>query len=126
MVCRGQENFPKTARLRKRPEFLTLSRTGRKTQTGSFVIISKANAVDQARLGITVSSKVGNAVVRNRIKRLVREFFRRDGRELATGLDVLVIARSTAKDISFADVAGELAKGWPTEGVARGRERNRS
>src|SRR5919108_243930 len=110
MVCRGQENFPKTARLRKRPEFLTLSRTGRKTQTGSFVIISKANAVDQARLGITVSSKVGNAVVRNRIKRLVREFFRRDGRELATGLDVLVIARSTAKDISFADVAGELAK----------------
>ena len=126
MVCRGQENFPKTARLRKRPEFLRLSRTGRKDHSGNFVVVSKANDTGQTRLGVTVSSKVGNAVVRNRIKRLVREFFRRDGRELATGLDVLVIARSTAKDISFADVARELAKGWPTEGVARGRERNHS
>src|ERR671924_1826995 len=104
-MTKDRESFPKTARLRKRPEFLRLSRTGKKVHSANFVVISKANDVGETRLGVTVSGKVGNAVVRNRIKRLVREFFRRDGRELATGLDVLVIARSTAKDISFADVA---------------------
>ena len=59
-------------------------------------------------MGITVSGKVGNAVVRNRIKRLVREFFRRGRRDLARGIDVLVIARKRAIDLSFSQVVSEL------------------
>ena len=55
---------------------------------------------DRSRLGLTVSRKVGNAVVRNRVKRRIREWFRRDGRQLAHGFDVVVIARQQAASMS--------------------------
>lgn len=50
----------------------------------------------QGRLGVTVSRKVGNAVVRNRVKRRIREWFRREGAQQAPGLDLVVIARPPA------------------------------
>jgi len=108
MLPSGQEGFPKTARLRKRREFSRLSRSGRKTHSANFVVITQTNDVGETRLGVTVSGKVGNAVVRNRIKRLVREFFRRGRRDLARGIDVLVIARKRAIDLSFSQVVSEL------------------
>jgi ribonuclease P protein component len=110
MSSKVKESFPKTARLRKRHEFLQLSRTGRKVHSPNFVVVSKANDRGEARLGVTVSSKVGNAVVRNRIKRLVREFFRRCRQELPQELDLLVIARKSAADVSFSVIADELKR----------------
>jgi ribonuclease P protein component len=116
-MAKGTESFPKTARLRKRPEFLRVSRTGKKVHSATFVVISKANEVGETRLGVTVSGKVGNAVVRNRIKRLVREFFRRHCRELPQGLDVLVIAKRNSTDISFSRIRSELEKSLPIRGL---------
>jgi ribonuclease P protein component len=104
------EKFPKTSRLRKRPEFQQLSRTGKTVHSPNFVVISKANNKGESRLGITVSAKVGNAVVRNRIKRVVREFFRRHRRELTAGLDILVIARKSATGSSLRLVENEIGK----------------
>jgi ribonuclease P protein component len=110
MSVEGTERFPKSARLRKRPQFLRLSRSGKKSHTPNFVVICEHNDCGETRLGITVSGKVGNAVVRNRIKRLVREFFRRRRHELAPGLDILVIAKKTAADVSLTSVENELRK----------------
>jgi ribonuclease P protein component len=107
----GREQFPKSARLRKRPEFLKLSRTGRKFHSAHFIILSGSNDRHETRLGITVSSKVGNAVARNRIKRSLREFFRRHRFELGTGLDFLVIAKISAAGISSAEIAEEMRAG---------------
>jgi len=104
------ERFPKTSRLRKRPEFLKLSRTGKKVHSSNFVVISKANDKGETRLGVTVSAKVGNAVVRNRIKRLVREVFRRNRRRLTPGLDILIVARKSATDLSLGLVENEIGK----------------
>jgi ribonuclease P protein component len=106
----GRERFPKSARLRKRPEFLKLSRTGRKIHSAHFVILSGSNDSSETRLGITVSGKVGNAVARNRIKRSLREFFRRRRHELGTGLDFLVIARTNASQISSRKIAEEMSE----------------
>src|SRR5512145_3105313 len=106
----GEEKFPKSARLRKRSEFLTLSRTGSKIHSAHFVIISGNNDRGETRLGITVSSKVGNAVVRNRIKRSLREFFRRRRGDLGAGVDFLVIARTSAACMSGSDIAAELSR----------------
>jgi ribonuclease P protein component len=106
----GRENFPKSARLRKRPEFLKLSRTGRKIHSAHFVILSGDNDSGENRLGITVSSKVGNAVARNRIKRSVREFFRRRRHDLGKGLDFVVIARTSAAQISSRKIAEEMSE----------------
>jgi len=96
MPTRGREKFPKSARLRKRPEFISLSRTGKKVHSPNFIVISKRNERGESRLGITVSSKVGNALVRNRIKRVVREFFRRRRHDWLPPSDIVVIARKGA------------------------------
>ena len=64
---------------------------------------------ERARLGLTVSRKVGNAVVRNRVKRRVREWFRHDGRSLTAGWDVVVIARQEAARLPFAQLSRELS-----------------
>lgn len=96
----GRERFPKSARLRKRPEFTSLSRTGQKVHSPNFIVIRKPNEHGESRLGITVSGKVGNAVVRNRIKRRVREFFRRRRHELYPAADIVVIARKGAGALS--------------------------
>jgi ribonuclease P protein component len=109
MSSGGTERLPKSARLRKRPEFLTLSRTGRKIHTANFVIISGNNNREESRLGITVSGRVGNAVVRNRIKRFVREFFRRHRDRLAPGIDLLVIARPGAASLSCHGIEEEIS-----------------
>jgi ribonuclease P protein component len=107
-LSRGGESFPKRARLTQRSEFLSLSRHGRRVHTSHFVILSKANDAEQNRLGVTVTTRVGNAVVRNRIKRVVREFFRRRKEPILHGQDIVVIAKSGAEELSFGDVAAEL------------------
>jgi len=59
-------------------------------------------------LGVTVSRKVGNAVVRNRVKRLVREFFRLHFEYLPKSADISIVARRNAGFLGFVDVAAEL------------------
>jgi len=112
MSATGNERFPKTARLRKRPEFVKLSRTGSKFQSANFVVISNVNAGAESRLGVTVSGKVGNSVVRNRIKRQVREFFRRGRVALPRATDFLVIARNSAAGLSRDVIVSELERAF--------------
>lgn len=102
--------FPKSARLRKRPEFIHLSRSGRKQHTANFVVITRETDRSEARLGITVSSKVGNAVVRNRVKRLLRECFRQWKYQIVPPQDILLIAKPGAAKLSFLEVAGEICR----------------
>jgi ribonuclease P protein component len=60
------------------------------------------------RLGITVTRKIGNAVARNRIKRLVREVFRLNRARLPEGLDLVWVAKQQAAQACFADVLGDF------------------
>ena len=108
MSLKGSQRFPKAARLRKRAEYLRLSRAGASIQSANFVIVTRMNDRSESRLGITVSSKVGNSVIRNRIKRRVREYFRRHHAELPEGTDILIIARKTAAGLDGGVVACEL------------------
>ncbi len=108
MSLTGSEGLPKTARLRKRAQFQELSHTGSKFHSANFVVIKKSNVGRESRLGITVSAKVGNAVVRNRIKRQIREFFRRHRSQLPKAGDFLVVARSSAADLPTAHMIEEL------------------
>jgi len=102
------EGFPRTARVRRRREYLAIGRTGQRRHTRHFVVLSESRG-DASRLGITVSRKVGGAVVRNFVKRRVREIFRRHPERLLAGHDVVVIVKPGAGQLSFAEIAGELA-----------------
>jgi ribonuclease P protein component len=98
--------FPKASRLRKRREFLAVQQGKESVQVSAACLLALAlpNGTDHARLGLTVSSKVGNAVTRNRIRRQLREWFRAHIDELPKGFDVVVIARNSAATASHADL----------------------
>jgi len=102
--------FDKSGRLRKRVEFTVLAAKGRKFIMPDFIIVMADTELLWSRIGITVTRKVGNAVARNRIKRLVREFFRIN-RKLFPPADYNIIARSGAVKLGYAAVCQELANG---------------
>ena len=84
---------------------------GRRHSSGAFVLIVRPTGRGRrARLGITASRKVGNAVVRNRVKRRIREWFRRDGQTLIAGYDAVVIARVAAAGLGAAETFTELSR----------------
>jgi ribonuclease P protein component len=103
------EGYPNTSRLRRRREFLAVQREGRRHHTAHFVIIQRPGASSSARLGVTVSARVGNAVVRNRLKRIVREVYRHRRARLGP-VDIVVIAKPGARLLTHAQAATELER----------------
>ena len=111
----GSARLPRACRIRRRGEFLELQRGGRRQTTPHFVVLTRNRPAPPPRLGITTSRKVGSAPQRNRVRRLVREFFRRN-RSLIGNLDVVVIAKPTAAEVTFANVDHELGSILATPG----------
>ena len=103
----------KAMRLRRRREFLAVQSTGTKVNTRHFVaLVSRGTETGTGvgRVGLTVAKRVGGAVVRNRVKRLVREWLRRNG-WVAGGRDVVIIAKHSAADLDgYGAVAADLAR----------------
>jgi ribonuclease P protein component len=90
----------KADRLLKRREFIALNESGRRIQNEHFIVAFFPNQRDRSRIGVTVTKKVGPAVRRNRIKRLVREYFRLNRHHLAGHWDINIIAKRQVADFS--------------------------
>lgn len=104
--------FERTDRLLASREFRQIARSGKRLATAQFVVLIAAEGAptgaNSRRLGVTVSRRVGNAVVRNRIKRGVREWFRQNREKLPDPADLIVIARKAAASLSAGEVARVL------------------
>ncbi len=94
--------------LKKNKDFQNVYRKGKSYANRYFVMYVLKNETEQNRLGISVSKKVGNSVIRHHLTRLVREAYRLHEDMFNSGLDIVVIARSTAKDISYHEVESAL------------------
>jgi ribonuclease P protein component len=100
--------LPKTARLLDRTAFDRASRGAPSVTTAHFKVVRGRGPGPAARLGLIVPRKAGGAVTRNRVKRRIREWFRRARPALPPRLDLIVIARQGSGGLSYAAVVAEL------------------
>jgi ribonuclease P protein component len=101
----GDERFPKALRLLRRHEFLQVQGGGQKIASDCLLALVKRNGRAQTRLGLTISSKVGNAVARVRLRRILRECFRKRRTQWPPGLDVVLVVRTSAQAAAFPEVS---------------------
>ena len=101
-------SFLKKERLLKREDFVNLNRLGKRQRTTHFTVIYRRNDLGINRLGITASKKIGNSVKRNRVKRLIREFFRLNKHHFPQGYDIVIIPYKGADGLNFSTLQEEL------------------
>lgn len=98
----------KTESIKKNEVFREIYSTGKSYANKNLVMYMKKNKTQENRLGISVSKKVGNSVVRHRITRLIRESYRLNEHSILEGLDIVVVARTGAKGKNYSEMEGSL------------------
>ena len=94
--------------LKKNIDFQNVHRNGKSYANRFLVVYILENHTEKNRLGISVSKKVGNSVIRHHLTRLIRESYRLHEDMFDSGLDIVVIARATARNISYHEVESAL------------------
>lgn len=102
------QRYRKSERLLKRSDFLRVQSSRRRYTTRHVVIVWRSAARESGRVGITVSKKVGNSVVRSRVKRVLREVYRLNKASWPPDYDVVMIARSASASASFAELEKDV------------------
>jgi ribonuclease P protein component len=101
-------SFTKADRILKRREFEALTKCGRRVQNEHFIAVFSPSQIDRSRLGVTVTKRVGSAVKRNRVKRVVREFFRLNRHRLSGKWDINIVAKKQVADATSEKAARSL------------------
>jgi ribonuclease P protein component len=118
----GSFTFGRERRIRRRADFVRVQSNGERATSRHFVLLVSAREVAPnedglarapSRLGIVATRKVGNATVRNRIKRLCRECFRLWPGFVPDGIDLVVIAREGAHELTLDHVRDEWSRARP-------------
>lgn len=102
--------FPKTARLLESRQYKRVLSKGRKFFCAAALLHVAPGETETSRMGLTVSRKVGNATVRNRVKRIARECFRLLRPRLRRPVDCVLVARPQARDLNKTELAALLAQ----------------
>ena len=106
--------FPKSHRITLRSDYLLCYRHGKRYFSADFLIYVRSRKKDDQgfRLGTAVSKKIGKAVKRNRVKRLLREFFRLHQHELVRDVDYVVVPKRHIKPdlVTYSQVQAQLSK----------------
>lgn len=104
--------------LKKNKNYQTVYRGGVSKANRMLVMYVMKNETEKNRLGISVSKKVGNSIVRHRLTRLIRESYRLNEEKFLPGWDMVVIARGTAKGKGFREIESALLHLAGLHGIA--------
>jgi ribonuclease P protein component len=117
-ISRGIFSWPKAAKLRKRPEFLRVQEAGRRRSGRHVTVVSLRvdGGASCARFGLVVTRKLGGAVVRNRIKRRLREILRQV-RGMVAPADVVLLARRSVADARWDELVADVGRALGVDGV---------
>ena len=94
--------------LKKNMDFQNVYNNGKSYANKYLVMYVLKNDLNKNRIGISVSKKVGNSVIRHRITRLIRESYRLQEDMFNSSLDIVVIARATAREVRYAEIESAL------------------
>jgi ribonuclease P protein component len=108
-VARGLE-FPRDARLLRRGDFDTVYRAGKRRSSSHFTVFFRPNELSQSRFGFSIKKALGNAVVRNRLRRRMREVVRGHRQEIPAGWDIVIHPKGTAERAEFAVLTADLLR----------------
>ena len=111
--------YPHSESLKKNRDFQLLYKEGKSCANRYLVLYVKENGLEKNRLGVSVSKKVGNSIVRHRITRLIRESYRLHEDMFNSGLDMVVIARVSAKDREMREIESALLHLGKLQGVLK-------
>ncbi|HHY41697.1 MAG TPA: ribonuclease P protein component [Thermoanaerobacterales bacterium] len=100
----------KSLRLTKNYEFIKVYKTGRRLSSLFFTMYIKKNELNFSRLGVSVSKKVGKSVVRNKIKRRIKEIVRLNYDYIKQGYDIVVSAKPSSVQLDFKAMEKELIR----------------
>lgn len=103
-----EQSFRKHERVRKRKDYSRIYKNGARLYLENFLVLIHPNEEGTRRLGITVGKRIGNSVKRNRIKRLLREFFRLHKDSLPAGADIVITVRKDVSARSLQEITREL------------------
>ena len=99
-----------TDSLRNNYEFRRLYSKGASAATPRMVVYCRRNRLPVNRLGLTVSNKIGKAVVRNRIRRRFREIYRLNEGALASGYDIVIVARRRSASALYGELESDFMR----------------
>ena len=106
--------------LKKNIEFQKVYKSGKSYANKYLVMYVLENGTDTTRIGISVSKKVGNSIVRHRLTRLIREACRLNYNSIQSGYDIVIISRAAHKGKNFADTQSALIHICKLHGIYRG------
>lgn len=101
------ESFPVCVRITAKRDIEALRRSERKLKGKYVIVVFRKTDVGFTRLLVVVSSKVGSAVMRNRLKRIVREIFRRDLKRMGS-YDLMIIARKSVSEAGYGEIRDDI------------------
>jgi len=107
--------FPKSLRLARRQDFRRVYDEGQRRSGPLCAVFFRPNGLPHSRLGITATVRLGKAVVRNRVKRRLREVFRLNRVSIAPGWDIVVNPRVAAATVPFLTLEREVLRVLPSQ-----------
>ena len=108
LLKNGRTGMKFSESLKKNKEFQTVYKKGKSYGNKYLVMYLLANDLEKNRVGISVSKKVGNSIIRHRLTRLIRESYRLQEEKFQCGYDIVIVARTTSKDRTFEEIESAL------------------